>query len=490
MALSRFRSLLLAAFATSFLALSIACLILNYTVLALAAPTNLRKRFRRISGFRTKTILITGINTPYGLRVARAFYQLGHNVVGADRQNTILPLHARLSISLLKFRRLQPLATSELGREVVALIRTESVDLWIDCSATIAPATLAAARSFIEQSTSCVCFVPSDRVLTFFATPQKLLAFAQEHGLPVPDSRQVKSRDDIHKVLNQARGKKRYVLKEPSSPTPAGRPSLLPRRTLSQTYHEVSKVDVKNTQLVLEQSLEGLQKFKTFSIIAKGELQALTACEYTPSGSYKSVRFHVLQTAMMRYTASLARHMGPDMSCHLCIDFCVDQKATETGVEQRILPVSGQINANTAGLSFQGRDGSLDLVRAYLAALPSTTNGSIGSDTTLSDDVEDHVLKSSPHGKEVFSLGYDVFLLLQGIVGLITFKTSLSQFLNLTMSLARHPIFDCECVYDFNDPLPFWYLYQVYLPIRLFLGCFQTSEHRASLAADVKPMIL
>ena len=489
MAQSRPQSLLLAALAACVLPFSIGCLLFNYAILALAPRKTLRKAFRRTPGFKAKKILVTGIATPYGLRLARAFHQVGHNVVGADYQDTLLPLHTRLSISLLRFRRLKAAGNTEVAKELLAIVQIESASLWIDCSQTIPPTTLAAARNLIEQSTSCICFAPSDQVVASFSTPQSFIRFVYQHGLPVPDSHFVKSRDDIHTVLNQSRGKKRYALRGPDSPTPTNPRALLPRRTLSQTYNEVAKFEIKNSQWVLEQYLEGLKRLKTISIVAKGELQAFTACEQTPTGEYQVLSSMSLQTALIRYTAALTQHLGHDANCHVCIDFCIDEKATETGVEQRILPVDGRLSTSTTCLAFQGTDGSLDLVRAYLSALSTTANGSMASGRVIPDAVEEEVLRPSNNGKEVYSLGTEVFRLLQCLFEFLSLQVSLSNLIGTAFDFVKHLLFDQECMYDFHDPLPCWYLYQMYVPLRLFISCFQDSQTRAGLGPHVKHMI-
>ena len=480
MALSGFWSLVVAVLAACFLPFSISGLLVNYTALLLTPRKGLRKHFRRTSGFRAKSVLITGVSTPYGLRLARAFHQVGHNVVGADYQDTILPSHARLSTSLLKFRRLKSAISTDLVRELMSVIWSESIDLWIDCSAAIPSTTLANAKRVIEQSTSCICFGPLDQVVQSFTTNQSFLAFAHSHGLPVPESYPVKSRDEIHNVLNQSRGKKRYLLTEPSSPTRASPRALLPRRTLSQTYNEVARYKVSDSsQWVLELYIEGLQRFKTFSIIADGELQAFTACQESHSGTYQVLSSNTLRTALTRYVASLAEPLGHSVSCHMTVDFCIDEKATDTGVEQRVLPISGQLTADTSGLLFQGTDGAVDLVRAYLSALSPKTNGSTASNNALTNGVDEDVLKPSISSKELYSLGSDISRLGQSIVGVLKLQSSLSFTAGIALDVIRHILSDQECVYDFNDPLPCWYLYQVYLPVRLFASCFQGSQKRA-----------
>ena len=487
MALSRFWSLVVAVLTVCFLPFSIGGLLVNYTARSLTHRQSLRKHFRRTTGFRAKSVLITGVSTPYGLRLARAFHQVGHDVVGVDYQDTTLPLHGRLSTSLLKFRRLKSATSTDLVRELMSLIWSESIDLWIDCSRAIPPTTLATAKRVIERSTSCICFVPSDQVVQSFTTTQSFLAFAHGHGLPVPDSYSVKSRDEIHNVLNQSRGKKRYVLTEPSSPIRATSRALLPRRTLSQTYNEVARYKVSDgSQWVLEQYVEGLQRFKTFSIIAGRELQAFTACQESRSGSYQVPSSKTLRTALTRYVASLAESLGHSVSCHLTVDFCIDEKATDTGVEQRVLPISGQVTADTSGLLFQGRDGAVDLVRAYLSALSPKTNGSMASNTNLTNGVDEGVLKPSTSSKEIYSLGNDISRLGQSILGVMKLQSSLSFTTGIALDVIRHILSDQECVYDFNDPLPCWYLYQIYLPIRLFASCFQGSQKRAQPQEDLQ----
>lgn len=480
MVLSRPSSLLVAALAACFLPISIGYLLFNYATLLLTPRKALRKKLRHTPGFKARKALITGVSTPYGLRLARAFHQTGHSVVGADYQDSILPLHARLSISLVKFRRLKAVASNDLVRELMSLIWSESIDLWIDCSKEIPDTTLATAKGAIEQSTSCICFVPSHQVVQSFSTPQSFLAFAHHHGLLVPDSYPVKSRDDIHNVLNQSRGKKRYVLKESASPTASTPRALLPRRTLSQTYNEVANYKLnKHSQLVLEQYLDGLQRTMTFSIVARGKVQAFVACQEASSGAYQVLSSSSLQSALVRYVASLARHLGDDVSCHVGIEFCIDEKGTETGVEQRVLPVSGRLSAGISGLSFQGTDGSVDLVRAYLSAFSMTTNGSTAYGSLSTNGHEDDIPRPSTASREIYSLANNLFRLGRGISELLKFQASLSRVLDLAFDLARHIATDQECVYDFSDPLPCWYLYQVYIPVWLFISCFQGTHKRA-----------
>lgn len=489
MRLSRFQALLLAILTSWLLPLSIGCLIFNYAILVLAPAKNLRKQFRGTLGFKARKILISGVGTPYGLRLARAFHEVGHDVIGVDSQSSLIPLHARWCTSLVKYRRLRARTDAALVRELQSLIQTESVDLWIDCSQSIPLTTLTAAKQ-IEQRTSCVCFVAPDNVVALTSTPQAFIAFADQKGLPVPDSHHVKSRDDIHNVLNHCRGKKRYVLKSSNSSAPVKSQTLLPRRTLSQTYNDVALVKIRDSApLWLEQYLDGLQKYRSFSILAKGQVQAFSACQQSRDGSYTLLRSAPLQTSMMRFVASLAQHFGSDVSCHLCVDFCVDEKENESGVEQRVLPINGRVVAESTGLSFQGIDGSIDLVRAYLSVFSSSTNGSVNSGSTLSNGTETHSTSPPGGSKDVYSFGVDVAHLSNNMFGFFTVQPGLSRIFDSALDILRHMSLGQECVYDFNDPLPAWYLYQIHIPIRLFIASFGRDQKLRNLEIDVKRLI-
>lgn len=427
MAHSRLEALLLAVLVSCLFPFSLGCLIVNYTILSLVPRKNLRKRFRRTPGFRPRKILITGVSTPYGLRLARAFYETGHDVVGVDHRDSYLPLHPRWSISLLKFHILKTQTDgptkNSLARDLLSLIQVEFADLWIDCSSSTSSPNFREASRLIEQKTSCVCFADPQQATNSFSRPRAFLEFVLRCGLPIPESHHVKSRDQIHNVLNQSRGNKRYVLHETDSSPPINRRTLLPRRTLSQTYNEVAKIKIRDdAQWVLERSLEGLQRYKTFSILANGHVQVFSVCYETENGSLQLLQPSPMHGALMRYVVGIAQHLGQDANCHMCVDFCVDEKLTDTGVEQRILPVDGRLTADTSGLSFQGMNGSVDLVRAYLSTLSHQINGSVDSTTTLVENFEDRVQKPSAESQGIYSIGYDLFRLLQVIWGLIKFQ--------------------------------------------------------------------
>ena len=86
---------------------------------------------------------MTGVGTAKGLRIARALYETGHIVVGADFQPLGISVHARFSEALKKYYWLR-LPSPGYGatlyiRDVVDLAEKEKTDLWINCSELMSP---------------------------------------------------------------------------------------------------------------------------------------------------------------------------------------------------------------------------------------------------------------------------------------------------------------------------------------------------------------
>src|ERR1700742_4193238 len=152
--------LFLACVAATCLPLSTYLLFLNYLYISLFPRNPVRERLQKVPGFQSRTIFITGVNTPQGLRLARAFHDTGHKVIGGDCEPGGFPLHVRFSNALNRFYR----PPSEAHREaayieiLVQIIEEEHADLWINCRSSACPRIEAQARNIIEQSTKCQCF--------------------------------------------------------------------------------------------------------------------------------------------------------------------------------------------------------------------------------------------------------------------------------------------------------------------------------------------
>jgi hypothetical protein len=145
-------SIALLPFSTSVLAFSYACS-------TLVPQNGLRRKIRSSPRFKPKIILITGIGTAKGLRIARAFYETGHKVIGADFQPLGIPSYGRFSKTLSAYHLLRmPNASSGATlymRDLIRIVEEENVQLWLSCSELISPTDDGQAREVLEHRTNC-----------------------------------------------------------------------------------------------------------------------------------------------------------------------------------------------------------------------------------------------------------------------------------------------------------------------------------------------
>ncbi|RMZ85250.1 hypothetical protein DV738_g310, partial [Chaetothyriales sp. CBS 135597] len=486
--LSRLQSLALAGFLLSFLPLSVAALYFNYVFLALDLRLSLRGRLRRNQGFQRHNVLITGVETPHGLHLARAFYSTGHNVTGVAARHGLLPSHARFSAKLSRFYQLKHAlvdeSATESTKEILRIVQHENIDLWIDCSQPRHSSYLRHAKAVVERRSRCLVFFPSDKHTDIFASPDAFLDYAHSCGLPSLDSFRVGSRAEIHNVLNTSQGKKRYKL---TAPDGTGIKPVLPRRTLSQTYHVISKAKVqKDTPWQLKQYVGGQERYTTVGIVARGHLKAFAA---SPLPAPKHLRPLPPRSATIKalrsYVEALCRSLGDDFTGHIIIDFVTDEASSLTGVEKLHFSVDGRLEPDASLLLFQGLQGYSVLTRAYLATVASVSNSTVSErtshheedDNTITNTNEDPINVGT--SRVIYSLGYDFSqLAILPVQKFLGFQIGLIQLFTRLAALASHFLVGQEYVYLFSDPLPFWWLYQVYLPCTLVQSALQLGSQR------------
>ncbi|KIW22373.1 uncharacterized protein PV07_12263 [Cladophialophora immunda] len=455
-------------------------LIFNLLCISLPPRTSFHQRLKRVPGFRSRTIFITGVNTPHGLRLARAFHSTGHKVVGADYEPDAFPIHVRFSNALSRFYRLPP--KSDHSHQVayiaclVRIIEQENAELWINCTTSADPSTEAQARSVIEQNNKCQCFALRVNDVPYFATREAFLLYTASQGLPIPETYHVKSRDEVHNVLNKARGRRKYLLHslDQNGDHANSTRTVLPRRTLSQTYNTVSQMAITSTvPWKLEQDVNGLERYHTFAIIVRGSLRAFAASRPTYLGCYQLVEpKSALSMSMLRFVHTFARNQGHDFTTHLGIDFCVEEQVTESGVAQIILPVQVCVQAQAAAQLFQGLGGSVQLTRAYLECL-TENELSVGKQITkpapavTQHTLQDDVAMPDSTTSGTYCFGQDLLQLCFGpLLSMITLRIGIIDCTQQLIRFFNHLVFWEDDLYNFRDPVPFWWSYQVYIPLR------------------------
>ncbi|KPI40887.1 uncharacterized protein AB675_10635 [Cyphellophora attinorum] len=325
---------------------------------------------------------------------------------------------------------------------------------------------LTTAKSVVERKTSCVVFAPNEATASAFTSRSRFREFAASHGLPVPESHEVKSRDEIHRILNQSRGKQRYILSQTNGSGLAGPRTSLPRRTLSQTYDEVARIKIAQSSILrLDQTLEDGDRYRSTSVVVGGRVEAFSACNLNDAGASTAIRSTnpVIQP-MLQFHQSLGKRLK-NYNGHLTVDFCVDeQQSNGQSIEKRVLPITGQCSADAALLYFQGIENAIALVRAYISVFGREANGFLKAPGT-SVALPLVTTKKGAAEVGVFAFGPAVCqLLLAPVLQLFNFQLeSLFYLMGSSLAFAKQVCFWHEVIYDFSDPLPFFYFYLVYV---------------------------
>ncbi len=438
-----------------------------------------------------------------GLFLARAFYKAGHNVIGADFEPSGIPVCGRFSKALLRFYRL-PKPNDQAGAAyyidaLLHIVRKEKVDLWVSCSGVASAVEDGQAKEVLERRSDVRC-IQFDVVTTqMLHEKDTFIAQTQRLGLPIPETHNVTSRAAVHKVLHESpRTKKQYIMKSVGMDDASrGDMTVLPKRTVSETYNHVSAIPISGKKpWVLQQFIKG-REYCTHALIVNNDVKAFVACpssellmhyEALPSNS-------ALSRAMLRFTEEFVKRNPSDMTGHLSFDFLIEELVSEKGAQMALLPIECNPRAHTAVVLFHGQEKALS--DAYLTALTPQTNGVINQPDTNTDDA--HSKPSTPpltppkprpniNGytspslsssssspppsapltpatppPRYYWLGHDLVTLL--LLPLLSSRhLSPSTYLRGCSSFLSYVLWWRDGTFELWDPLPAWWLYCVYWP--------------------------
>ncbi|KAL8988541.1 MAG: hypothetical protein Q9169_008535, partial [Polycauliona sp. 2 TL-2023] len=342
-----------------------------------------RRRLRASRTFVPQTVLVTGAGMAKALDLARLFYEAGHDVIGADFEPYGVHVCGKYSKSLRRFFRL-PKPTTEDGsayyiNALLRVIKQERVDLWVSCSGVASAVEDGQAKEVIERRSSC-------RAIQFDVATTSTLhekdTFTQETerlGLPVPETHNVTTRDAVHKVLHSSPKRNSYIMKSVGvDDASRANMTLLPRRTVSETYNHVSQIPISDQKpWVLQEFIKG-KEYCTHALVIEGKVKMFVACpsaellmhfEALPSDS-------ALSRAMLAFTMEFVARSGKSLTGHLSFDFLVDEKANEQGAELMLKTIECNPRAHTAVALFSGQGSEVS--KCYLSLLESSMGNGNG----------------------------------------------------------------------------------------------------------------
>lgn len=429
-----------------------------------------------------------------GLMLARAFHQAGHDVIGADFEPYGVPVSGRFSRALKKFYPL-PKPTEQDGaahyiHDLLQIVRREKVDLWVSCSGVASAVVDGQAKEVLERRSDCVAIQFDVETTSMLHEKHSFIQRARGLGLPVPETHNVTSRSAVHKVLNASpppspvRKRKQYIMKSVGvDDASRGNMTLLPRRTISETYQHVSGIPISSANpWVLQQYIQG-KEYCTHALVVHGQVKVFVACpssellmhyEALPSSS-------PLSLSMLRFTQAFAARSGGHMTGHLSFDFLVEESVTEKGLEMVLQPIECNPRAHTAVVLFNGL--ATEMANAYLSALEEPRNHINGSAPPAELEPADPILTPTTTPDKYYWLGHDIVsLLFLPLLPLLRLRQQqqrktglLGAYLRGVGGLARRCLFWRDGAFERWDPLPWWWLYHVYWP-GVFAACALRGE--------------
>ena len=427
-----------------------------------------RRRIRRSRTFYPKTILVTGVGMSKGLTLARAFYQAGHRVIGADFEPYGIPVNGRFSVVLSKFYTLSRPDSKEGAthyiQDLLSTIRREKVDLWVSCSGVASAVEDGQAKEVIERRTPCRSIQFDVKTTETLHEKHSFIQYTKRLALPAPETHDVTSRTAVHRILNHSEDK-HYILKSVGvDDASRGDLTLLPRSSLSETYQHVANIKISEEKpWVLQEFIQG-EEYCTHALVVDGEVKVFVAC---PSSEllmhYEALHPRSpLSKAMLKFTKEFVARSRAGMTGHLSFDFLVDETTSEKGLEKILYPIECNPRAHTAVVLFEKY--SAEMTQSYLAALAHEMNGAVNG-------VKEHVVVPTYPAK-YYWVGHDlVSLVLHPFLRvLIASPGSLRELFEGLYLFIQHLLFWKDGTYEIWDPLPWWWLYHVYWPGQ-FLAC-------------------
>lgn len=407
-------------------------------------------------------ILITGIDTPYGLAVARRIHEDGHCVVGADVGDFPLRSGGGMSKMLDAYYRIP---TSQYASRLLDIINREKVDVWIPCAGNSSPSDDAVAKQVIESRTRCKCIQFDSELTACFDNRESFLQYLVGKGLPVAENYQVRSRDSVHKILHRS-PRKTYHMRRLSSDKEINPGIVLPKRTPSLTYSEISALQISKDNPWVLQEYGRLGEFLVDLLLVRGNIQAM---KVRPANNQVNLgHCHLDQaifTAIHRLVESFAAKGGSRLTGHLSIQVMVDEEFGPDHSVRHSMHIAGCTQGATAVNGLLIERGP-SLTGAYISILSSQTSGSPSGLMDVNQAPISTIMASSSDRQ------IDLLELIRAFVTAALGKYSLprvpsiNQVSKYIQESSHEWLFWNDPAFSTTDPLPWWWNSHVFRPAK------------------------
>ncbi|KAI5790283.1 hypothetical protein EDC01DRAFT_121782 [Geopyxis carbonaria] len=423
-----------------------------------------------------KTVLISALAMSKGLTLARTFHAAGHRVIGLDFDAAHFA-HTRVRSPGAFSRCLSAHYTVAAGSgytaALVKIIKEEQVDLFIPVSGVATTVLDAEAREVIERETACRVLMPTPKSVAILHDKATFIEAVEKAGLTTPLTVTVESPDAALTFLEseKARGK-RFIMKcLPLDDASRADMTLLPfparADTLAWLEHPMRGISPKRPWIV--QEFVAGREYCTHAVMVRGKLTAFVACpslellmHYTALPAHEA-----LSKKMERWTVEMCKTLdGGAFTGQVSFDFLVREG------EETLYPIECNPRTHTA-VQLLAEDPQR-LAGAYLALLDDAKGKEKDTKTQTDDSkhalngangakAESTVYHAPPNTSAYFWLPHDLVTLL--VLPLIKFATNVDPVaLAPIKDFALHLCMFKDATFDAADPLPWWWMYQVYYP--------------------------
>ncbi|OAL38082.1 hypothetical protein AYO20_02534 [Fonsecaea nubica] len=472
----------------------------------------------RDASFTRRKVLVTGVGMTKGLALARLFYEAGHDVIGADFEPDGAWACGRVSAAVGKFYRLeQPNAKAGAAPYIQTLldvVTREKVELWISCSGVASAVEDGMAKEIVEARTACKAIQFDVETTQTLHEKHSFMAHTKDVvGLTVPETHEVTSRGAVLDVLRAAPQGRKYIMKTIGvDDAVRGDLTLLPKKCERETVEHLARLNISGeTPWILQEFIQG-REYCTHALVVAGWVKAFVAC---PSAELL-MHYHALPAesplsrAMLAFTQIYAASGGTVFTGHLSFDFMVreDQDGGKDGRRNAdpreivLYPIECNPRAHTAVVLFNGRTSTststrtaaTTMVQAYLSIFEDVGHHHLNRTADSDIDIVHPVTQD-----KYFWTGHDLvtlvllptsslFLTLFSALASVSVSRSgapsstgigiRASFTHLIQSytLFLHRLLTWrDGTYEPWDPLPWWWLYHVYWPVR-FWACLRDGR--------------
>jgi hypothetical protein len=427
-----------------------------------------RRDLLRDAHFYPKTILITGVGAARALGLARQFYYGGHRVVGADVGLPPIRSGGSMSNTLDAYYRMPK---THYVSNLMDIINREKIDVWIPCSDRATAVEDGVAKSTIESRTACKCIHFDSDFAMLFSQNDAFLQHVAEKGLPVVEKHDVRSRDSIHRILNRSPTKS-FLIQKPGTRVRANARDaiMLPRRTPSQTYSDVSQLAVSNDHPWVLKQRAKIGKYWADLLLVQGQVKAMKIRPFREDlGWGKSRLDEGLFEAMQRLMDRFAERGGTRLTGHLSVKLVVDEEIGGHSVRYAIY-IAG-CRQGIAAVADLLDDPPRDFYGRYLEVLTSESDGNNVRPRGKSSSpvISIRPVAAQPPSSSIWmSHVAEVFKELRQYRR--TYKT-----LDFCAEQLRHvPVWD-RARFSRLDPVPWWWHAHVSQPLNDFILIFDVK---------------